>query len=93
MLPAKQRAALLLNLRESHEVSAVPMLIISGVATMEEIAAAAGMTRAELEAVWDDLPLEDAAIALRLGLTRQQVTSLRKTARERLARRRHKLGF
>jgi len=33
------------------------------------------------------LPLEDAAIAERLGLTRQQVINLRKSARARLARR------
>jgi hypothetical protein len=33
------------------------------------------------------LPLDDATIAGLLGLTRQQVINLRKSARERLARR------
>jgi len=33
------------------------------------------------------LPLEDSAIAQLFGITRQQVINLRKTARERLARR------
>ena len=37
--------------------------------------------------LWNDLPLEDSAIAQLLGITRQQVINLRKTARERLARR------
>ena len=45
------------------------------------------MPAPELAALWPDLPLEDAAIAERLGLTRQQVINLRKSARARLGRR------
>ena len=37
--------------------------------------------------LWNQLPLDDNTISERLGLTRQQVINLRKSARERLARR------
>jgi len=40
-----------------------------------------------LASLWNKLPLQDADIALLLGITRQQVINLRKSARERLARR------
>jgi hypothetical protein len=40
-----------------------------------------------MAAVWNELPLEDAVIAERLGATRQQVINLRKCARARLSRR------
>lgn len=92
-LPHPQRVALLLGMRESHGVSAIPMLVFSGIATTAGIAEALGMTRAQLEALWGDLPFDDDTIRQRLGVTRQQVTSLRKTARERLARRREKERF
>jgi predicted DNA-binding protein (UPF0251 family) len=41
----------------------------------------------ELAALWNDLPLEDLRIAEMLGISRQQVINLRKSARHRLARR------
>src|SRR5437016_5095104 len=84
LLPLPQRIALLLGLRESHGVSAIPMFIFSGIATLDEIAAAMAMTRPQLETIWNDLPLDDAAISGRLGVRRSQVTNLRKAARERL---------
>jgi hypothetical protein len=37
--------------------------------------------------LWNSLPLDDLAIAALLGVTRQQVINLRKSARERLIRR------
>lgn len=92
-LPQPQRVALLLGLREAHGTSAIPMLIFSGVAALDDIAGALAMTRPELETLWNDLPLDDERIRLRLGVTRQQVANLRKTARERLARRRKKERF
>ncbi|MBV9497192.1 MAG: hypothetical protein JOZ54_23355 [Acidobacteria bacterium] len=82
-----QRQALLLNLRHGGEGNVVALLILSGIAQLEEIAAALEMTPDELRALWSSLPLEDLAIAERMGITRQQVINLRKAARERLARR------
>jgi hypothetical protein len=54
---------------------------------MPQLAATLEMPLEKFAAVWNELPWEDAAIALYLGLTRQQVVNLRKCGRERLARR------
>jgi hypothetical protein len=45
------------------------------------------MTKEEFAEIWNHLPLDDNRIAEILNLTRQQVINLRKSARERLARR------
>ncbi|HYC93244.1 MAG TPA: hypothetical protein VEO54_28825 [Thermoanaerobaculia bacterium] len=82
-----QRKALLLNLRFSGETNVISLLVLARIARFDEIAAALELTRAELTVLWRALPMEDAAIAERFGLTRQQVINLRKSARERLARR------
>ncbi|HYC59160.1 MAG TPA: sigma factor [Thermoanaerobaculia bacterium] len=86
-LPPRQRAALLLNLREPGSGNAVTLFVAVGIATLDEIAVAMEMSRAELRAIWNDLPFDDLRIATHLGVTRQQVINLRKSARERLARR------
>jgi hypothetical protein len=86
-LPPLQRCALLLNLRESEGMDAITLFIGLGVATIEAIASAAGMTAEALAHIWSELPLDDLTIAGRLGITRQQVINLRKSARERLTRR------
>jgi hypothetical protein len=88
-LPPNQRAALLLNLRDPEGRAVLPLLPPTGVAAMAEIAAALGLAAAELEAMWSSLPCDDLTIAARLGLSRQQVINLRKSARARLARRLH----
>src|SRR5207244_2363618 len=86
-LPARQRCALLLNLREEEEGNALALLVTSGIATLQEIAAVLEMSVSELAEIWASLPVDDRTIAERLGLTRQQVINLRKSARARLARR------
>ena len=86
-LPPLQRVALLLNLREPGGMDAVTLFIGLGVATIDAIASTAGMTADGLAEIWNELPLDDLTIAGRLGVTRQQVINLRKSARERLARR------
>jgi hypothetical protein len=63
------------------------VLPLTGIATIREMAAALEMPAADLATLWRDMPLEDARIAERLGLTRQQVINLRKSARLRLGRR------
>jgi RNA polymerase sigma factor (sigma-70 family) len=86
-LPRNQRAALLLNLKESSGFGCITLFPATGIATLRELAAAVGMTPESFAELWNHLPLEDARIAELLGLTRQQVINARKSGRERLARR------
>jgi hypothetical protein len=86
-LPSRQRAALLLNLRDDSGGSALALFPQTGVASAAEIAAALDMKPEELAALWNDLPLEDDRIGVLYDLRRQQVINLRKAARERLGRR------
>jgi DNA-directed RNA polymerase specialized sigma24 family protein len=86
-LPARQRIALLLNLRDEQGGGVAALLPVTGVATIRQIAAALEMEAEEFAGLWSRLPLDDASIAGLLGLARQQVINLRKCARERLARR------
>jgi RNA polymerase sigma factor (sigma-70 family) len=86
-LPAHQRAALLLNLREPSAGNAVVLFVAVGIATLDEIAEAIGMSAPALAAIWDEMPLDDVRIAEHLGVRRQQVINMRKSARERLTRR------
>lgn len=85
-LPLRQRIALLLNLRDENNASAIEIFPISGITTIDALASAVGLTSGELARIWGELPLDDLAIAGRLGASRQQVINLRKCARERLAR-------
>jgi RNA polymerase sigma factor (sigma-70 family) len=82
-----QRAALLLNLRDHHGGNALLLFLLLGIAGIDALASAAGMGADELVQLWNDLPLDDLTIAARLGVSRQQVINLRKSARERLSRR------
>ena len=87
LLPLRQRTALLLNLRDERGASAIEIFPFCGVATVGALADALGLERNALAELWPSLPLDDLAIAERLGATRQQVINLRRCARERLARR------
>lgn len=82
-----QRKALLLNLRDDQTGNVIALLALTGVAKLEDIAAALEMTPEGLAAIWNELPLDDLRIGNLLNVTRQQVINLRKSARERLARR------
>ncbi|HEX7294809.1 MAG TPA: hypothetical protein VF251_03580 [Pyrinomonadaceae bacterium] len=85
-LPLRQRVALLLNLKDINE-GVVMLFPLTGVATIRQIAETLAIPPDEFALLWNQLPLEDAAIAARLGLTRQAVINLRKSARARLSRR------
>ena len=85
-MPLLQRVALLLNLGKGQE-HVIELLPVLGIATICDIAEAVNMTTQEFAERWNDLPLEDTVIAGRLGISRQQVINLRKSARERLIRR------
>jgi hypothetical protein len=84
-------AALLLNLRDERGGSATELLVYTGIATFAQLAAALALSEPELAELWPRMPLDDLMIAERLGLTRQQVINLRRSARERLWRRLHDL--
>jgi RNA polymerase sigma factor (sigma-70 family) len=86
-LPVRQRAALLLNLKGAEGRGCIELFQFAGVATIEQIAGSLDMPLEQFAALWNELPLDDLRIAERLGLTRQQVINLRKSARARLARR------
>lgn len=88
LLPSGQRIALLLHARDQDRASAIALLVVTGVADFTEVAAAVDLTPEQLEAAWEELPFDDNRIASILGATRQQVITLRRSARERLARRR-----
>jgi hypothetical protein len=86
-LPLNQRVALLLNLRDSQGRGCIALFPAAGIATVRELSETLGISSEELAELWSELPLEDASIAERLRLTRQQVINTRKSARERLKRR------
>jgi hypothetical protein len=86
-LPLRQRMALLLNLTDPAGYSVISLLPAIGIASLREIAESLGMSEEQLAGIWNQLPVDDRTIASYLGATRQQVINLRKTARERLARR------
>jgi DNA-directed RNA polymerase specialized sigma24 family protein len=91
-LPLPQRTALLLHLRDHHGRGAVPLLVFTGLATLDEIGAALQLDRTRMEQLWDDLPLPDNDIAAMLSTTRERIIGLRRAARARLARRLRRLG-
>jgi hypothetical protein len=91
-LPMRQRCALLLNFTDSLGQGVIALLPIVGIASLREIAQSLEMTVEQLADLWNNLPLDDATIGLHLGVTRQQVINLRKSARERLLRRMKKKG-
>ena len=87
LLSPPQRTALLLNLRDAAGGTALPLVIILGIAGFDDVAAAAGLTPERLTEIWSELPLDDNAIAALLGVTRQQVINFRSGGRRRLMRR------
>jgi RNA polymerase sigma factor (sigma-70 family) len=92
-LPLRQRMALLLNLKDEYGNSQVEMLPFAGVASLRQIARVLEMSDEAFAELWNQLPMEDAQIAQRLNLTRQQIINLRKAARQRLAKRMRELAF
>ena len=86
-LPVRQRLALILNLRDPKGSGILWLLPIAGVATIREMARVLEIPPDEFFKLWREIPLDDAAIAARLGCTRQQVINLRVSARKRLLNR------
>jgi RNA polymerase sigma factor (sigma-70 family) len=86
-LPISQRHALLLNLREMGQASALSLFVETGIVNLRQIAETLEIQLEAFTALWNQLPLDDNSIATRMGITRQRVINLRKSARKRLERR------
>jgi DNA-directed RNA polymerase specialized sigma24 family protein len=86
-LPRRQRIALLFNLRSQQGINVITLLPATGIASIEQIAAALEIPLPEFKQLWATLPLDDLRLAQYLCATRQQVINLRRSARDRLARR------
>jgi len=82
-----QRKALLLNLRSGETVNVISLVVLTGIAPFDEVAATLEMAPEDLAEIWNSLPLDDLRIAAMLDVSRQKVINLRKSARDRLARR------
>ena len=82
----------LLNLRDSQQRDALMLLPLTGVAGLPEMSAVLELSLNELAVLWNRLPLDDLSIARLLGVSRQQVINLRKSARQRLIRRMARTG-
>jgi DNA-directed RNA polymerase specialized sigma24 family protein len=91
-LRAPQRGALLLHIRDADGTSALALLVLLGIATVDDVASVLEISADRLSALWPELPLDDLSIAATLGVSRQQVINLRKAARARLARRMARAG-
>lgn len=87
LLPPRQRSALFFNLRDENGNNALQLFLLMGLTTMESLASLVGLSLDQFTALWDELPVGDKRISDLLGITRQQVINLRKSARERLSRR------
>lgn len=83
-LPVRQRTALLLNLRDAFGAGLLWLFPICGIATISDIASMLDIAMEEFAKLWREIPLDDAAIARRLGCERQHVINLRMAARKRL---------
>jgi hypothetical protein len=77
-MPLKHRTAFLLHSEVIHQFEP------AGATSVRQIAAALAMPVEELASLWNDLPLDDLAIAARLGAARQEVINFRSLARRRL---------
>jgi RNA polymerase sigma factor (sigma-70 family) len=86
-LPVNQRAALLLNLKDTSGGACITLFPATGIASLRQIADVLEIPPADFAQLWNELPIEDSRIAELLGLTRQQIINARKSGRERLARR------
>jgi DNA-directed RNA polymerase specialized sigma24 family protein len=86
-LPMGQRMAMLLNLPDDDGVNITVHFASCSIATGREMADALTLSLEELSGLWEKLPLSDAEIGVRLGLTASKVVTLRQSARRRLLRR------
>jgi DNA-directed RNA polymerase specialized sigma24 family protein len=90
-LSLEHRKALLLNLKDSAGGD-IQLFDYLGIATVGQIATVLEMDPHDFADLWNKLPLDDACIADELGISRQDVSNRRSSARKRLARRMSQFG-
>lgn len=83
-LPASQAAVMFFGFRDERGDDLLSLLLGTDVATPMEIADQLGFALEGLIAIWREMPLDSAAIAALLGISRQQVNKLRFRAHRRL---------
>jgi RNA polymerase sigma factor (sigma-70 family) len=86
-LPVRQRAALLLNMRDTSGISTLDLFVLTRIARHREIAAALEMPWEQFAGLWAELPLDDKRIAALLGISVENVRYQRFAARARLQER------
>jgi RNA polymerase sigma factor (sigma-70 family) len=86
-LPGNQRVALLLHSRDGRGYPVLQLVQLTGIAFFPEMASLLQISEDKLASLWNELPLDDHAIAEMLGCSRQQVINFRMAARKRLTNR------
>ena len=71
-LPLRQRIALLFNFRDPQGQELISLLPYTRTTTIEQLAEVLDFPLQEFLKLWNELPLDDLAIARLLGATRQQ---------------------
>ena len=84
LLPDRHRAAFFFGFADTNGDDLVSLLLDAEVATSVEIAARLGVSLEKLMTIWKQMPLDNAALAILLGTTRQQVSKWRYRAHRRL---------
>ena len=84
-LPLLKRRVLLLNLRDERRRGVIELFPTTGLVSIEEVAAVLGMSTEDFRRLQLELPLEDAEIGRRYGISTQRVTKLRWEARNHLS--------
>lgn len=92
LLPERQRMAILFGLRDASGYPLAPLLPLLEVVSKMDIAVSLNLSSQEFAALWNQLPMDDRAIARYLQITPQQVINLRKCARQRLGRKMRRWG-
>jgi hypothetical protein len=83
-MPLARRSTVLLGLRAADGQAAATLLQLTRVAGLPQLAEALEIPVTELAAIWNQLPLDDAAIGVRLGIAPQGAGALRLAACEEL---------
>ncbi|MGH9898536.1 MAG: hypothetical protein ACRD63_10635 [Pyrinomonadaceae bacterium] len=86
-LSLRQRIVYLLGMREENGGGDIHLILLTEIATINDIAIQVDVTPAWLKTRWNDLPLDNTEIGRMINCTERQVSNMRDAVRRRLARR------
>lgn len=86
-LSLPQRIVYLLGMREENGGGDIHLLLLTEIASINDLAIQLGVTAEWLKDHWNDLPLSNVKIGKMINCTEQQVSNMRDAVRRRLARR------